>query len=233
MLEAEHLTKTFGGPAGKTVFKNLNLSLTAQECVLIVGPKGTGKSTLLNLLGGLIRADSGQIRIAGTALELMNDAELANFRRQRIGFIFQSFHLLPHLSAGLNIALPLQLDGLSRSDALKRARELLATIDLADAMDALPGDLTTHQAQRVAVARALAHRPKLILADEPAKGLEPADSQVLVDFLKKELKRLEASAIIMSEDRSLAQFVDRTLCLTSGTLSSFKPESSVDIPAMV
>ena len=222
MLHVTGVSKSFSGPMGQKTLDNLNLTLLPGEYVAIVGAPGSGKSTLLNVLGGLLRPDSGQIRIEQACLECLSDAEITLIRRQRIGFIFQAFHLLPHLSAGLNIALPLQLDGVARSDALIRAQELMDQIGLGDQMSALPSELSTGQIHRISVARAFAHRPAVVFADEPTGGLEHQVGSKILEVLREQIVLNQASAVLVTSSFETAKTADRILVLENGQLYPFE-----------
>jgi putative ABC transport system ATP-binding protein len=224
MLQVTGVCKTFAGPQGRNVLDNLTLALLPGEYVAILGASHSGKSTLLNVLGGLLRADSGKILIEGIDIESLSDAERTTLRKQRIGFIFQAFHLLPHLSAGLNVALPLQLDGLPRSEALERAQEIMDQIGLGDRMSALPSELSAAQIQRISVARAMAHKPAMVLADEPSGHLEPDLGLKMLDVMRDQLKINQASGILVTQSIQAAKTADRILVLENGHLSPFQDE---------
>jgi len=224
MLHVAGVCKSFAGPQGQKVLDKLNLSIHPGEYVAVLGATQSGKSTLLNVLGGLVRADSGSISIEGTEIGALSDHDRTSLRRRRIGFIFQAFHLLPHLSAGLNIALPLQLDGVPRTEALQRAQEIMNQIDLGDRMSALPSELSKTQIQRISVARALAHKPALVLADEPTGGLESKTGLKMLQVLREQLKLNQASGILVTCSLEAAKTADHILVLENGQLSPFKSE---------
>jgi putative ABC transport system ATP-binding protein len=224
MLQATGVCKSFAGPQGLKVLDHLSLQLSPGEYVAILGASHSGKSTLLNVLGGLLRADSGMIQIEGIDIETLTDAERSNLRKKRIGFIFQAFHLLPHLSAGLNVALPLQLDGLPRSEALQRAHEIMDQIGLGDRMSALPSELTAAQIQRISVARAMAHKPALVLADEPSGHLEPELGIKMLNVLHDQVSINQACGILVTQSIHAAKTADRILVLENGQLNPFKDE---------
>jgi putative ABC transport system ATP-binding protein len=222
MLQVTGVCKSFAGPQGQKVLDNLNFSIHPGEYVAILGTTHSGKSTLLNVLGGLVRADSGSIVIDGTEIGILSDHDLTSLRRRRIGFIFQAFHLLPHLSAGLNIALPLQLDGVPRTEALQRAQELMAQIGLGDRMLALPSELSHTHIQRISVARAFAHKPALVLADEPTGGMESEMGLNMLQVLREQLKRNHSSGILVTCSLEAARTADQILVLENGQLSPFQ-----------
>src|SRR5450756_1456740 len=174
VLRVERVTKSY---QTRCVLNQVSFTLAAGERVALVGPSGCGKTTLLNCLGGVDRADSGSIQLHGALLENLSSDELATMRRQRIGTIFQFFHLLPTLTAFENVELPIQLLNVPVRERRERGLDLLARVKLTHRADALPGQLSGGEMQRVAIARALAHRPALILADEPTGNLDSANGE--------------------------------------------------------
>src|SRR5437762_7203872 len=167
MISLAHVSKVFEGKRKATALENVDLHIEKGEVVSIVGPSGSGKSTLLNLIGGLDRPSSGEIRIDGRSVAALSDDDLTRLRRDKIGFIFQFFNLLPSLSCVENVALPLHLKGLPRKEIDRRARDLLELVQLGHRLDHLPDELSGGERQRVAIARALAFHPPVLLADEP------------------------------------------------------------------
>ena len=218
-LQIQALSKQYAGPQGRRVLDGLDLQLAAGEYVAIMGASGSGKSTLLNVLGGLLRADSGTIRLEGVPMHNLDDAGLTRLRRRRIGFVFQAFHLLPHLSACMNIALPLQLDGVPRGQALARARALLEQVALGERADALPGELSGGEVQRVAVARALAHEPALVLADEPTGNLDTHSADEIFELLQTINRERQSACLIVTHDPRLAARCQRQIRIVDGQLS--------------
>ncbi len=224
-LQIQALSKQYAGPQGRRVLDGLDLQLAAGEYVAIMGASGSGKSTLLNVLGGLLRADSGTIRLEGVPMHNLDDAGLTRLRRRRIGFVFQAFHLLPHLSACMNIALPLQLDGVPRGQALARARALLEQVALGERADALPGELSGGEVQRVAVARALAHEPALVLADEPTGNLDHGIGLRVLTLLREQLGSRGGSGLLVTHSLEAARTADRILVLQDGRLQPWEGQT--------
>lgn len=224
MLQVSGLSKSFTRPQGRKVLDNINFELNQGEYVAILGASHSGKSTLLNVLGGLLRADSGKILIEDVDIETLSDAERSLLRKQRIGFVFQAFHLLPHLSAGLNVALPLQLDGVPRNEALTRAQEIMNQIGLGGHMSALPSELSASEVQRISIARALAHQPAVVLADEPSAHMESEMGRNLLEVLREQLKLNQATGVLVTQSREAAKTADRILILENGQLSPFEDE---------
>src|SRR5262245_36504973 len=191
----------------------ISLSVARGEFVAVVGPSGCGKSTLLNLVSGVDRGDAGTVRVCGLELTTAGEAELTRFRRRSVGVVFQAFHLVANLTAEENVALPLALDG--RSDP-ERVRELLARVGLAERARHYPGELSGGEQQRVAVARALVHRPALLVADEPTGNLDSGNGAKVLEVLE-ELRRSEGAALVLAtHDRSVVSRADRIVFLRDG-----------------
>jgi putative ABC transport system ATP-binding protein len=218
MLIVRNLTKTYAGASERHVLRNLDLELGAGEYVAIMGESGIGKSTLLNLIAGLDTPDSGSISIAGTELSALADHQRTLRRRRDIGFVFQAFHLLPRLSVAQNVALPLYLLGVAREEAAQRVHAMLERLRLADRAEDLPRTLSAGQMQRVAIGRALIHRPRLVLADEPTGNLDPENAALVLDLLKRELAATNAAALLVTHSHAAAATTQRTLALTASGL---------------
>jgi putative ABC transport system ATP-binding protein len=209
-LECRAIHKSYGSQ--RVVFEALDFALQAGEYVAIMGDSGVGKSSLLNLIAGLDQPDSGQILIDGQPMSRLGDDAATRLRRERIGFVFQAFHVLPHLTLQQNVALPLLLNNLP----LARAAQMLAAVGLQDRAGDFPRQLSGGEMQRVAIARALAHRPKLVLADEPTGNLDPDTAHGVLQLLRAEIKANGASAILVTHSAAAAATADRILIL-SGT----------------
>jgi putative ABC transport system ATP-binding protein len=211
MLQIEQLVKRYGST---TVLGGVSLALRAGEFVALVGESGVGKSTLLNCIAGLDRADSGRIVLAGTDLATLGDDGCARLRRTEVGFVFQAFHVLPHLPVVENVALPLWLAGMARPAAAERAEAALAAVGLEGLGARWPAQLSGGQLQRVAIARAVVHGPKLILADEPTGNLDPATAAVVLGVLRKQVHDAGAACLLVTHSAAAAAAADRRLRLT-------------------
>jgi putative ABC transport system ATP-binding protein len=183
----------------------------------------SGKSTLLNLLAGLDTPDAGSIALDGTVLATLDDDAATLLRRRSVGFVFQAFHVLPYLTVGQNVALPLSLTGVPASDAGQRTASMLAAIGLDGRIDSMPRELSGGELQRVAIARALIHRPALVLADEPTGNLDPQSAAQVLQLLRDQIKAGDTAGILVTHSRVAAQTCDRTLQLTANGLQPFDP----------
>lgn len=210
MLVIQALSKRY---PEQPVFEGVTLHLRAGEFVALLGESGVGKSTLLNCIAGLDEADHGEIRLDGVDLRMLDEAARAALRRQALGFVFQAFHVLPHLSVEENVALPLLL--LGRPDA-GRVGALLASVGLGDMGQRAPAQLSGGQLQRVALARALVHRPRLILADEPTGNLDPSTAERMLELLRLQLQAEGSACLLVTHSVQAARHADRVLRLTPG-----------------
>ncbi len=220
MLAVTHLTKRFGA---RTVFDNLNLTLQRGEYVAITGESGIGKSTLLNLLAGLDVPDSGRIILDGVDLATQSDDARTYIRRARMGFVFQAFHVLPHLNVADNVALPLLLLRVAADERCHRTHAMLTAVGLADRGASFPRELSGGELQRIAVARALIHRPQLVLADEPTGNLDPERAAEILQLLKDSIVRDNAIGILVTHSQVAASTTHRILRLTRAGLHGVTP----------
>jgi putative ABC transport system ATP-binding protein len=210
MLQVDQLAKRYGATP---VFEGVSLSVRAGEFVALLGESGVGKSSLLNCIAGLDEADAGSIVLQGQDVRSLAEDQRARLRRAHLGFVFQAFHLLPHLSAAANVALPLLL--LGRPDDA-RVAEVLAEVGLAGLGARMPAQLSGGQLQRVALARALVHRPALILADEPTGNLDPGTAARMLDLLVAQVRAQGAACLLVTHSAAAAARADRALTLTAG-----------------
>ena len=223
MLRVEELTKGFGSGSNRLeVLKGIDFEMKAGELVALMGPSGCGKSTLLNIIGGLLPADGGEIKLNSRSYGLRNPSAVVDVRRSLVGWIFQDFHLLDHLSALDNVAMALEISGIPSKEAEARARDALNRVNLSDRMDHIPNQLSGGQQQRVAIARAIAGNRPLLLADEPTGNLD-ISSGADVLRLFKELCHDEKdpiSILMVTHDPDLASQADRMLLLRDGTVAA-------------
>lgn len=212
MLRVDGLVKSV--PGGRTLFDGLDLALAPGEFVAVTGESGAGKSTLLNLIAGLDTPDAGQVRIGGTDIAGLDDDGRTALRRDRIGFVFQAFHVLPHLDLAHNVALPLALQGREAGQSLLAAEAMLAEVGLGGRGGAYPRELSGGELQRVAVARALVHRPGLILADEPTGNLDPETAARTLALFVERVREAGAAVLLVTHSAVAAAAADRTLVLS-------------------
>jgi putative ABC transport system ATP-binding protein len=219
MIELARVSKVFDGKRKVVALENVDLEIGRGDMVAIVGPSGSGKSTLLNLIGGLDRASAGEIRIDGSELGGLSDDELTRVRRDKIGFIFQFFNLLPTLSCLENVALPLHLRGWPRKKIIDRTRELLELVQLGHRLDHTPEELSGGERQRVAIARALSVYPPILLADEPTGNLDTHTGAEILKLIHGVHDRLGATVLIVTHDATVAHSCPRTLTLCDGRIA--------------
>ena len=225
IVRVENLSKTYGkGEARVAALKNASFSMERGQFGAVVGASGSGKSTLLNCVGGLDRADAGKVFISGRDLFGMNENERTVFRRQNIGFIFQSFHLIQELNVEQNIIFPLLLD--YRKPERERVEEILEVLGLENRRKHLPGQLSGGQQQRVAIGRALITRPKLILADEPTGNLDRKNSQDVMELLTKASRHYQQTILMITHNSNLITSVDRVMRVSDGILTDLAGNSN-------
>jgi putative ABC transport system ATP-binding protein len=218
MIQLDQVTRQFTGKNRVTSLDSLSLTIGRGEMVSIVGPSGSGKSTLLNLVGGLDRPTSGEVRVDGDSLARLSDDALTRMRRDKIGFIFQFFNLLPTLTCLENVSLPLHLRGWPRKKVADRATDLLSLVRLGDRMTHLPEELSGGERQRVAIARALSVYPPILLADEPTGNLDTRTGAEILKLIRELHTRLGATIVIVTHDMQVAHSCERTIALRDGRI---------------
>lgn len=219
VIETKKVNKTYGSEIKNQVLYDIDLKITKGEFLALIGPSGSGKSTLLNLLGGLDRATSGEIFLSGTEISSMNDEELAKFRNENLGFIFQFHYLFPEFTAFENTSIPCLIKNKKYTSAGKdRAYELLDLVGLKGLEDRKISKLSGGQQQRVAIARALMNKPSIIFADEPTGSLDTETSKTVIDLLKKYNKENDATFVIVTHNKEIAEVTDRVVELVNGKI---------------
>src|SRR5205809_473982 len=218
MIDLDRVSKQFEGKRRVTALDAVSLTIPAGQMVSIIGPSGSGKSTLLNLIGGLDRPSSGQVRIDGAPLSGMSDDELTKVRRDKIGFIFQFFNLLPTLSCLENVGLPLHLRGWPSAKVTERATELLELVQLSHRLQHLPEELSGGERQRVAIARALSIYPPILLADEPTGNLDSQTGDEILALMRDLHERLGSTVVVVTHDMKVATSCERTITLRDGSV---------------
>ena len=222
MIQATGLEKTVrSGDRDLTILSGLDLSVPAGEIVCVRGPSGCGKSTLLGLLAGLDHPTAGAVEVAGTALTGLDEESLARFRSKHIGFVFQSFHLLPNLTALENVAVPLEIAG--AGNAVERARELLDSFGIGERAHHLPSQMSGGEQQRVAIARAVSNEPRVVFADEPTGNLDEETGARIAELIVDVRDRTGATVLVATHDAELAARADRRLLLRGGRLHDDAP----------
>jgi len=224
MISNEHVTKVYKmGEIDLTVIKDLNLEIEHGEFVAIVGPSGSGKSTVLNLLGCLDKPTQGNVLIDGVDVTKLDTTALANFRGEKIGFIFQSFNLIPVLSVYENIEYPLiMIQNLPKDERDKRIMQLLEDVDMIDQKDKFPDQLSGGQRQRVAIARALVTKPKIVFADEPTANLDTDTSNQIITLMRNIQREFNTTFIFATHDEKIVTAVDRIITLVDGVITDDK-----------
>ena len=233
MLELNGIVKKYfiGEPNELTVLKNLNINVQNGEFISVVGQSGSGKSTLMNIMGALDRPTEGSYVLDGVAISDMNDSQLSEIRNQKIGFVFQTFNLIPRTSALSNVELPLFYMGVSKRRRSEKAKELMKLVEMEDRMDHMPNELSGGQKQRVAIARALANDPSIILADEPTGALDSKTGRLVMDIFLQINREQKKTVILITHNERLAELTQRIITLSDGEIVSDLPnERGPDAP---
>jgi len=220
MIETRNLNKAVfsGSPNELRILKNITLTINKGEFIAIVGASGSGKTTLMNLIGVLDRATSGEYLLDGEPMQKKSDNELSDIRNKKIGFVFQTFNLMPRNTALKNVELPMLYAGLGRQQRLRRAKELLEVVGMRERMHHLPNELSGGEKQRVAIARALANDPAVILADEPTGALDSATGRVVMDLFQQVHLASGTTVVLVTHNRELAAETERIITLKDGSI---------------
>lgn len=221
LLQVRGLTRAYTeGERTRLVLAGVDLEVARGECVALLGRSGSGKSTILNLIGGIDRPDAGEVWIGGTNLTALPERERTLFRRQHLGFVYQSYNLIPTLSVEENLLLPLELNGWQAPAARAAATRLLTEVGLADRAEAFPDRLSGGEQQRVAIARALIHEPTLVLADEPTGTLDAETGRSVLELFNRLLRDRGKTLLIVTHSRAVTRFADRVLTLEDGRITA-------------
>ena len=211
------ITKTYGQGGSKvTALRGIDLEIHTGELMMLVGPSGCGKTTLISVIAGILDQDQGECLVYGKDVNHLPQKQRTRFRGTTIGFVFQAFNLLPTLTAAENVAVPLFINGVSRSTAMPRAKEMLARVGLADRAGSMPSQLSGGQQQRVAIARALIHSPKLIVCDEPTSALDHETGHKVMELLRDVALKDDRSLVIVTHDARIFEFADRIARMDDG-----------------
>ncbi len=221
VIRLENLGKRYS-PDRPPLFEDLNFELRQGEYVAVMGESGVGKSTLLNLLAGLDRPDSGRVLLDGTELSALDDDAATLLRRRSIGFVFQAFHVLPYLSVRQNVALPLELLGIAEPERGARTRDMLEAVGIGALAARQARELSGGEVQRIAIARALVHAPRLVLADEPTGNLDARSAAQILTLLREQIKKNGGAGILITHSRAAADTADRVLVLDAGGLNPLR-----------
>ena len=223
VLRLENLSKRYS-PDRPAIFERLELELRQGEYLAVMGESGVGKSTLLNLLAGLDQPDSGRVLLEGADLSTLDDDAITLLRRRAVGFVFQAFHVLPYLSVEQNVALPLDLLRVTEPERSRRTAEMLAAVGIAPLARRYARELSGGEVQRIAIARALVHRPRLLLADEPTGNLDPRSAAQTLALLRAQVKANAGAGILITHSRAAADTADRILILDAAGLRPLRPD---------
>jgi putative ABC transport system ATP-binding protein len=227
------VTKAFGtGDTQTLALRGVDVEIAYGEATLLVGPSGCGKTTLISIIAGLLDPTEGEVSVLGLELARLRGAELVNFRKRNIGFVFQQYNLLPALTAAENAAVPLLIGGEYRAKAVRRAKDLLAEVGLEPRMNAYPSQLSGGQQQRVAIARALIHQPRLMVCDEPTAALDAHSGQTVMQLLKRVAVGPDRALIIVTHDSRVYRFGDRIVHMSDGRIEKVE-ETNANAPELM
>lgn len=222
-IKCNNITKSFRTTEVETVaLRGVNMEVLQGELLMIVGPSGCGKTTLISIIAGILRQDSGECIVEGYNYLEMSAKELMEFRAQHLGFIFQSFNLIPTLSIAQNVAIPLIINGVSHDLAVQQAEEILVQVQLKDKMKNRPNQLSGGQQQRVAIARALVHKPSILICDEPTSALDQATGGKILGMMKDINQKLKTTLVVVTHDSRIFQYADRIAYMDDGRIEKIE-----------
>ncbi len=222
VIELDHVVKVYGTKKTEyTAIRDISMSVKKGEFVSVLGPSGSGKTTLMNLIGTLDRPTSGRILLDGVDTSTLDSRELAVLRNRKIGFIFQSYNLVPYLNMLENVTLPLIVDGLDTTENIERGREMLKEVGLDGKLALKPNELSGGQQQRVAIVRALINRPPIVLADEPTGNLDSKTSDAVMQMLKRMAKENNITIVMVTHEQDIAEFSERSIYLKDGIIEKY------------
>lgn len=221
-VTCSEINKTFiSGDVEARILKDVNLSIPAGRLTLLIGPSGCGKTTLISILAGILTPSSGSVDVFGRDLSKMTPNELSNWRKRAVGFVFQSFNLVPSLSIMENVSIPLLINGVKRADALEKAHEMLQRVGLENRVSHFPSQLSGGQQQRVAIARSIVHKPAFVVCDEPTSALDHESGQVVMDLIKS-MVTPETSIIVVTHDSRIFNYADTIIELDDGQVKNVR-----------
>jgi putative ABC transport system ATP-binding protein len=225
------VTKEFGdGDSRVFALRGIDLEVYGGELTLLVGPSGCGKTTLISIIAGLLDPTAGSLEVLGEDLSRMRGGQLVDFRGANVGFVFQQYNLLPALTAAENAAVPLIIAGRPRREAIAKARDILAALEMSDRADALPSTLSGGQQQRVAIARALVHEPRLLVCDEPTAALDARSGRTVLDLVKRVAVQPDRAVIVVTHDNRIFDFGDRIVTMNDGRIESVTDQKNAGGP---
>jgi putative ABC transport system ATP-binding protein len=226
-IRCRALKKSYYSKSTETVaLRGVDVEIPTGELFMLVGPSGCGKTTLISVIAGILNYDSGECSIYGTNLQAMSDSDRTQYRGRNIGFVFQSYNLIPSLTTCENVSIPLLLQGIERPLALKRSQEVLTRVGLSDKHQALPTELSGGQQQRVAIARALVHNPKLIVCDEPTSALDHATGAEIMELFRQEALSGQRTLVIVTHDSRILHYADRLGVMDDGLVTKVVSSST-------
>jgi putative ABC transport system ATP-binding protein len=220
------IIKAFGAKDNRVMaLRGVDLAVPQGEMLMLVGPSGCGKTTLISIIAGILRPNAGQCRVLGTDVATLSAGKAVDFRGKNVGFIFQSFNLLPALTVTENVAVPLIINGMSKARAQQKARDILGEVGLATRTDAMPQELSGGQQQRVAIARALVHEPRILVCDEPTSALDYVTGEQIMALMRHAVRQRQATMIIVTHDNRIFPYADRIAQMDDGQISTIAADS--------